>query len=55
MDIQLLTNYSHQLTALAMMTEKERGIVDRPVFPSLWELSCASESTKRSFKPMKEV
>lgn len=37
----------HQLTALAMMAEKECGIVDSPAFPSLWEIKCASGSAKR--------
>ncbi|KAF2792116.1 hypothetical protein K505DRAFT_408838 [Melanomma pulvis-pyrius CBS 109.77] len=38
---------SHQLTALTMMAEKECGIVDNPVFPSLWELRLNSGSTKK--------
>ena len=31
-----------------MMTEKERGVVDRPEFPSFWEVTCSSESNNRS-------
>ncbi|KAL9621183.1 MAG: hypothetical protein Q9160_004315 [Pyrenula sp. 1 TL-2023] len=27
----------HQLLALTMMQEKEQGVIDRPMFPSIWE------------------
>jgi hypothetical protein len=29
--------FSHQVTALAMMAEKECGVVQNAQFPSLWE------------------
>jgi hypothetical protein len=32
----LLTMYSHQRIALAMMVEKECGVIEYPDFPSLW-------------------
>ncbi|KAH7359599.1 SNF2 family N-terminal domain-containing protein [Pyrenochaeta sp. MPI-SDFR-AT-0127] len=38
---------SHQLTALAMMIEKEQGIVHKSIFPSLWEAADISGSRKR--------
>jgi hypothetical protein len=43
-----LKKRSHQLTALAMMIEKECGIVEKPKFPSLWELTSNPRTTKKS-------
>lgn len=34
---ETLTLSRHQLKALAMMLEKERGVIPRPQFPPLWE------------------
>lgn len=35
---------SHQLISLAFMLEKERGYVDRPVFPPLWQMEHSRDS-----------
>ncbi|KAF2191078.1 hypothetical protein K469DRAFT_746516 [Zopfia rhizophila CBS 207.26] len=37
----------YQLTALAVMAEKECGIVEKPMFPSLWEITSVSGTTKK--------
>ncbi|KAI9708611.1 MAG: hypothetical protein M1820_003829 [Bogoriella megaspora] len=37
----------HQVTALAMMTEKEAGILKTPMFPSIWELCANSGETMK--------
>ncbi|KAF7508204.1 hypothetical protein GJ744_009501 [Endocarpon pusillum] len=37
----------HQLTALAMMIEKEEGILKLSKFPSLWELSSCPDATMK--------
>jgi hypothetical protein len=44
----LLIIRRHQLTALAMMVEKECGISENPLFPAIWELSHTGEATKKS-------
>jgi hypothetical protein len=35
-EIHVLMGFSHQVIALAMMTEKECEIVENAQFPSLW-------------------
>ncbi|WQF87942.1 Putative helicase, Zinc finger, RING-type, Zinc finger, RING/FYVE/PHD-type [Colletotrichum destructivum] len=35
----------HQLTALAMMSERECGLVEKPQFPSIWERSTLLDGT----------
>ena len=44
----MLIRYSHQLTALTMMCEKECGLLENTIFPSLWKQASNSRINKRS-------
>lgn len=41
---------SHQIKALAMMAEKEGGVLEGAKFNSLWEVTTSPKGTKRYSK-----
>ncbi|KAI1179911.1 SNF2 family N-terminal domain-containing protein [Nemania sp. FL0916] len=47
---EVMPNVQHQITALAMMQEKENGFVEEPMFPSLWKTELSKDGQTKYYR-----